>query len=822
MSGSQEERIQDLENIIRALADVWPADRDNVAVAGAQFEDFISTFEDDPGQLQKLIDIAWKGLRHLYDKDEYFSSVKAATMQAVNTIREYLVGNGDIQVAVFEKAYDDLDNALSGENESADELIEIEDPGNEAMAENQQETNVAEQPTKTLDDLASYIMVLEEENVSLEYLATLQQLLQALLENVRKDVSDILSEALDIVNDVKIDKPEASKGWLSKVAGLTEKAIEVDNDQQWIESEDINKASQSSGKVDEEQPETEEFYIPENIDTAMVGDFVTECTELLEMAEETLLELEESPGDAELINKVFRAFHTIKGTSAFMGLEPISEFTHLLETVLSMIRDGDIEFDTASADISLEAIDIIKNMLDVVEVAGPGDHLPKPTNLKFLTKVLDRISTEEIAPEKALDEAGGIQHEAQQSNEEISPVIANNDNQNGRVKSKTDESQSESTIRVNISRLDQLIDMIGELVIAHSVVAQDESIPDHSDLQKKINHTSKILRELQDTSLTLRMVPLKTTFNKMNRLVRDLTRKAGKPVKLNTFGEETEIDRNMVDIINEPLVHMIRNAIDHGIETPEERTKCGKSKEANIWLRASQEGGKVVIEIEDDGQGINKKKVLEKAVSKGLVEPGQNLTVKEIHNLIFLPGFSSNDEVTELSGRGVGMDVVRKSIEQLKGKVDVESEEGKGTKIIIELPFTLAITDGMLVKVGAQRFIIPTLNIDRAFRARQEDIFTVMGKSEKVSIRGETVPVVRLHHYFNIENGKENVTKGTLLAIRNANSKYALLVDEVIGQQQLVGKSINMVNEMKHISGGAILGDGTVGLILDTAALMKN
>jgi len=269
-------------------------------------------------------------------------------------------------------------------------------------------------------------------------------------------------------------------------------------------------------------------------------------------------------------------------------------------------------------------------------------------------------------------------------------------------------------------------------------------------------------------------------------------------------------------------VHMVRNAIDHGIETPAEREAAGKPKEAQVWLRASQEGGKVVIEIEDDGRGINKEKVLEKAVSKGLVGPDEKLTDNEIYHLIFLPGFSSTDEVTDLSGRGVGMDVVRKSIEDLKGKVDIESEEGKGTKIIIELPFTLAITDGMLVRVGSQRFIVPTLNIDRAFRAKRQDLFTVMGKSEKVSIRGETVPVIRLHDHFNINDGKQDLTEGTLLAIRNANKKYALLVDEVVGQQQLVGKSINMVSEMEHISGGAILGDGTVGLILDTAALITN
>ncbi|PAU94993.1 hypothetical protein CK503_05895 [Aliifodinibius salipaludis] len=824
MSSKKEQRIEDLGNIMRALADVWPADRENVAVAGAQFEEFISTFEEDPGQLQRLIDMAWKGLKYLFQEDDYFISVKTATMQAVNTIREYLVNDGNIEVEVFEKAYDDLVDALAGEKESADKLIELDEESSEPGSS---DTSTIDE-SKTLNDLASYIMGLEEDEASGEYIESLNSITVAVISNARPDIAEILEGVKQQLEDVRTDGPEEHAGWLQEIAAITEKAIEVEEAGEWEESEQVeaktesHSANSDGDNISEELPSlSEEFYIPDDIDTAMVGEFITECTELLEMAEGALLDLEENPNDSELVNKVFRAFHTIKGTSAFMGLDPISEFTHHLETVLSMVRDDELDFDMACADISLEAIDIIKKMLDVVEGAEAGDHLPKPLNFERLTKVLHRVADEKIPPKKALEAAGGIQYEDSQTTEELL-AESEGQNTNGSSKDGSDDSQTESSVRVNVSRLDQLIDMVGELVIAHSVVAQDEAIPDHSDLQKKINHTSKILRELQDTSLALRMVPLKATFHKMNRLVRDLSRKAGKSVKLSTYGEDTEIDRNMVDIINEPLVHMVRNAIDHGIETPEERAASGKPEEAQVWLRASQEGGKVVIEIEDDGKGINKEKVLEKAISKGLVDPNQKMTDKEIYHLIFLPGFSSTDEVTDLSGRGVGMDVVRKSIEDLKGKVDVESEEGEGTKIIIELPFTLAITDGMLVRVGSQRFIVPILNIDQAFRAERNDLFTVMGKSEKVSIRGETVPVIRLHDHFNIGDGIQDLTDGTLLAIRNANKKYALLVDEVIGQQQLVGKSINMAAQMDHISGGAILGDGTVGLILDTAALIKN
>lgn len=822
MSSKKEQRIEDLEKIIRALADVWPADRDNVAVAGAQFEEFIATFEDDPGQLQRLIDVAWKGLKYLFQEDKYFISVKTATMQAINTIREYLLKDGDIEVEVFEKAYDDLSDALAGEKESADEIIELE----EEIATDKESAD-EQSGSKTLNDLACYIMELDEENVAPDEIKSLYNIINAVIDGARSDVAEIVEGAKQKLEKISEEGIDEHSDWLTTISSVTENAIEVEengeNEQKKGQPEESDNAvglEPEQGQAESEM--SEEFFIPEDIDSTMIGEFITECSELLEMAEGALLDLEENPNDDELVNKVFRAFHTIKGTSAFMGLDPMSDFTHHLETVLSMVRDGEIDFDVACADISLEAIDIINKMLDVVEGAEGGDHLPKPLNYDRLTKVLHRVADEQIAPEKALKEAGGIQYEMPEE-DTSGPKQNGAAKTNGEAKGDSEDSQSESSVRVNVSRLDQLIDMVGELVIAHSVVAQDESIPDHSDLQKKIGHTSKILRELQDTSLALRMVPLKGTFHKMNRLVRDLSRKAGKSVKLSTYGEDTEIDRNMVDVINEPLVHMVRNAIDHGIETPEERKEAGKSEEAQVWLRASQEGGKVVIEIEDDGRGINKEKVLEKAISKGLVDPDENLTDNEIHNLIFLPGFSSTDEVTDLSGRGVGMDVVRQSIEDLKGKVDIESEEGKGTKIIIELPFTLAITDGMLVRVGSQRFIVPTLNIDQAFRAQRNDLFTVMGKSEKVSIRGETVPIIRLHDHFNIDDGEEDLTQGTLLSIKNANEKYALLVDEVLGQQQLVGKSINMIAaEMDHISGGAILGDGTVGLILDTAALIKN
>ena len=815
---NRKQHIEELGSIVKSLADVWPNDRENVMTAGAKFEETIGNLDVAGNQLNRLIDLAWEGLKHLYEKDDYFMAVKAATMQAVNIVREYLLNDGDIPVEDFERACKQLEDAVTGDGESADKLID-DDEVKELQSKSKRDGEKKDREVKgiTLDDLASFIMSIDESDLKNVEVSKLAEGIRYLHKEVSADAQKHLSELLD-----KIDVPadELEDDWFEVLSEKTELAILANSDQEWQEEQ-----IQSDSEAQNAQPEEINgvvddvvFKISDDADVGMLGEFVTECADLVDEAESALLDLEQNPNDDELINTIFRAFHTVKGTSAFMGLDPISDFTHSVETLLSMVREDDLPFDQATADITLESVDMLKKMLAVVEVSSGGDPLRTPHGYDRMMEILGFICDEDLKPAEAIEKAGGfetatptIESEKSSSEDAEKEIQTENTNQ---------KQEAEASVRVNVGRLDRLIDMVGELVIAHSVVAQDRSIEQNAELTKKVNHTTKILRELQDTSLTLRMVPLKATLHKMNRLVRDLTRKADKEVKFSTVGEDTEIDRNMVDIISEPLVHMLRNSIDHGIETKEERAKSSKPNTANVWLRAYQEGGKVVIEIEDDGKGIDKERVYSKAVEKGLVDPDAKLTDSEIFSLIFLPGFSSKDEVTDLSGRGVGMDVVRRSIEELKGKVEVKSEKGKGTKISIELPFTLAITDGMLVRVGDQRFIIPTINIDMTFRAIEDELYTVMGDSEQVNFRGKSVPVIRLHKLFNIEGGIEDLLEGTMLVIKNNNKRYALLVDEVIGQQQLVGKSINMNVKMPHISGGAILGDGRVGLILDTTAVV--
>lgn len=850
MSKAKKKQIEELADIMRALADVWLNDREGVTIAGAKFEQSIDELGQGSVQLQRLIDLAWQGMRHLYEEDSFFLSVKHATLHSINTIREYHIHDGNITIEDFEKSCETMEKALAGDGESADKIIELdalpaEPEKNCGNGQGEKPAGTTKPvPATSLNDLASLIMETGDP-ASTKDLEFLSDIIGTLADEHTGEVRKYLEEAQHVITKRIAAGANSEKAgdWYEIVSEKTEAAMGALEDQKW-ENEEVSEtiSDEPSGigedTGDEEtiaadkdiaSAEKNQYTIPGDIDPDMVKEFISECSDLIETAESALLDLEDTPGNDELINAVFRAFHTIKGTSAFMELDPVTEFTHAAETLLSMVRDGELPFDRACADICFSSIDIIKKFLSKIAVAQGGDPLPTTEDSERIIRVLNRISEEAAKPSEALEKEGvhstklisTAAGEIKQDQTDAAGSPEASKNRQASITEETDpKTEQEATVRINLNRLDRLIDMVGELVIAHAVVSQDRTIAKDIELMKKVDHATKILRELQDTSLTLRMVPLRSTFQKMNRLVRDLARKAGKDVRFATLGEDTEIDRNMVDIINEPLVHMLRNSIDHGVETPQMRVEAGKPAKATIWLRAYQEGGKVIIEIEDDGKGIDKEKVLQKAIEKELVPQGKKLTDNEICGLIFHPGLSSVDKVTDLSGRGVGMDVVKRSIEQLQGKVDVESVEGKGTKISLELPFTLAITDGMLVTVGSQKFIIPTISIDMTFRAKKEDIFTIFEHTEQVKYQGNSVPVIRLHKLFEIPGAVENLGQGTLIAVKISNKVYALLVDEIIGQQQLVGKSINMNVKMPHISGGAILGDGRVGLILDTAAIV--
>ena len=385
----------------------------------------------------------------------------------------------------------------------------------------------------------------------------------------------------------------------------------------------------------------------------------------------------------------------------------------------------------------------------------------------------------------------------------------------------------DSTITVSTTRLDNLVDLVGELVIAQSMIAQDPQLLEVTSqkLSRNLSQVNKITRDLQEGAMSLRMVTLKSTFQKMARLVRDVSAKAKKQVDFQISGEDTELDRNVVEEISDPLVHMIRNAIDHGIETPDDRGLVGKPSTGTLQLKAYHQGGSIVIEISDDGRGIAKQKILNKAIERGLVPEEttpDDLSDQEIYGLLFQAGFSTAEKVTDISGRGVGMDVVKRNIEALRGKVEIDSEVGKGTTFKMMLPLTLAIIDGMVIRVGAQRYVIPTLAIVQSFQPEKELLTRVFDEGETVRVRGELLPVRRLRDIFALAEGEQDPTKGLLIVLEDNTNRSCLLVDEIIGQQQVVIKNLGKATgNIPGVSGGAILGDGRIALILDIGSLLE-
>jgi len=565
--------------------------------------------------------------------------------------------------------------------------------------------------------------------------------------------------------------------------------------------------------------------LPPNADLSLLGDFIVECRELLEQAEAALLGLEVAPDDAEAINTIFRAFHTVKGTSAFLALDSLTEFAHHAESILSRVRDREIRCTGGYADLALRSLDMIRSLLDAIQdaVDGRGDALPAGYE-RLLATVRD--------PEAAgVTERGGARTRAEPSaneglDDDTSPLRdpPGDGAAGGTSRRATGERAGESTVRVRTERLDRLIEMVGELVIAESMISQDPTIKQggYIELNRKIAHAEKIVRELQDLSMAMRMVPLKAPFQKVARLVRDLGSRFGKRIEFVAEGEDTEIDRNMADFLADPLVHMVRNSVDHGIERPEERRAAGKTEHGTVRLTAYHASGNVMVELRDDGRGLDRDRIVRKAIQQGLIASADGLTDKDVYDLIFAPGFSTADTITDISGRGVGMDVVRRNIEALRGRVEIQSRPGEGTTFLVRLPLTLAITDGMLVRVGSERYIVPTINIHRSFRPPRAALSTVAGRGEMVMLRDEILPLVRLHRMFGVTGAKEDPAEALLMVVGDGAQRTALLVDELLGQQQVVAKTLgDGLGRVPAISGGAILGDGRVGLILDVNELLS-
>ncbi len=578
-------------------------------------------------------------------------------------------------------------------------------------------------------------------------------------------------------------------------------------------------------------------------DESLLKDFIVEACEYIDEIEVNILNLEQEPENKDFINAIFRPFHSIKGVASFLNLTIIRDLAHKLENLLDKARNAELEVTPPVIDVVLDGADALKLLVNRLKTDPGASHLvPEELDVKELEQ---RIQTVEegrvdIPTRKKLGEIlvedgvissdvlnKGLETVEKEPGTKIGEVLIKEGDVTPKqvsqaLRKQADQVSDASTIRVDTRKLDDMIDMVGELVITQSMVQQDLNMSLHADrnLMRDIAQLFRITSGLQRASTSLRMIPIKQTFQRMSRLVRDLSKAAGKNVTVEMEGEETEIDRNMVDEIYNPLVHMIRNSVDHGLEVPADRHRTGKPEKGLIRLSAYHRGGNIVISITDDGRGLNKEKILEKAIKNRVVQSSDGLSDSEIYRLIFLPGLSTAEKVTDISGRGVGMDVVKQAVEKLRGKIEIESKAGEGTTFITSFPLTMAIIDGMIVKVGPERYILPTTAIRQALRPTREAYNNIVGKGETINVMGHLLPLIRLYQLFGIEPEYREPWEAICVVVEGEGRSKCLLVDKIVGKAEVVIKSLGEgFKNLRGISGGAILGDGQVGLIIDPEGL---
>jgi two-component system chemotaxis sensor kinase CheA len=597
------------------------------------------------------------------------------------------------------------------------------------------------------------------------------------------------------------------------------------------------------------------FVLGPDDDLELLNEFCNEGRDLLQQVEQGVLVLEENPKHKDTLNQVFRAFHTFKGGAGFLGIDPIKHLAHQLESVLDAARRDQLSISRDVIEVILAGGDALQQYVNAIDLQlkgqGRGQVIVVPTSAlmaraqaclegKPLAPVSAPVPVVPTAAEVVVPDlvplaplvseiSPPLQPEAFAPLDDGTlassprPPISETDAPRPAAPKVVERTESLAQfVKLDTRKLDALVDLVGELVIAQSMVVQHPVVQAHKDrdLERHLRQLSRITTDLQHNAMSMRMVPVRSVMQKMTRLVRDLATAQNKQVQLHLSGEDTELDRNIVEELADPLLHMMRNAVDHGIESPAERQAQGKSAQGNIHLQAAHQGGGILISIRDDGKGLDSAKILSKARQRGLIPADSVPSEKDIYSLIFLPGFSTADSVTEISGRGVGMDVVRGGINKLRGRVDIDSVHGQGTTFNIFLPLTLAIIDGMLVGVGPERFIVPTLAIRESLRPQPGMVSTVQGKGEVISVRGKLIPLVRLSDKLGLPCVARDPCDGIVVVVDSGARHRALLVDSLIGKQEVVIKSLgDTFKHQKGMSGAAIMGDGRVALIIDPDAI---
>lgn len=610
----------------------------------------------------------------------------------------------------------------------------------------------------------------------------------------------------------------------------------------------------------------------------IVEDFLIEAFELIEQLDQDLVELENNPQDLELLNRIFRVAHTVKGSSSFLNFDTLTHLTHNMEDVLNKARKNELKLTPNIMDVILASIDLMKALL--INIRNTGMDASSNINIDEVVKKLQAIvnpqnlqEQKNIPQSPSQDEPNSesidTTHYANMSEQEVQIEIerllkerqesdrqkrAKNKLQNTRgedqapilndgtiphkpkTESKSDGNKIsttniEQTLRVDVRRLDHLMNLIGELVLGKNrllkIYGDVEERYDGEkfleELNQVVSSVSTVTTDLQLAVMKTRMQPVGKVFNKFPRMVRDLSRELGKNIELLISGEETELDKSIVEEISDPLVHIIRNSCDHGIEISEERVKTGKSEMGQVELKAYNEGNHIVIEIGDDGRGLDILMLKQKAIQKGVItqREAEEMTDKEAFGIIFKPGFSTAKNISNVSGRGVGMDVVKTNIEKLNGIIEIESEKSKGTLLKLKIPLTLAIIQALLVGTQEEYYAIPLSSVLETVRVSQDEIYTIDGKSV-LRLRDEVLSLVRLADIFKVDSVLETINEVYVVIIGLADQKIGVIVDRLIGQEEVVIKSLGYyLKNIAGIAGATVRGDGRITLIVDVAAIME-
>ena len=541
-------------------------------------------------------------------------------------------------------------------------------------------------------------------------------------------------------------------------------------------------------------------------DEQLIVEFLNEANEHLQNSELLMLSLESNPLDQDAINGLFRAVHSIKGSAGVLELQSLGVVSHLAESVLVLVRDGSLVLRDVAFEVILNAIDTIR-----VQVKSLADCHAAKRQLEYPAPSSILINCLQVLYSTGTCSKADLQTLKQGSRYCEAPVAS---------ETRKKSSLQSDTLRVDGKRLERLIDLIGELVITDAMVQRELRSRESLTATSVSTRLRKVVREVQQLSLTLKMVPIGTVLQKMHRLVRDLATKLGKQVDIQIVGADTEVDKTLLECIADPLVHLVRNSIDHGVEaTVEERIAAGKPAVATIRITAEHRAGCIHLQISDDGRGLNRAKILTTAIERGLVSADKELTDAEIDQLLFTPGFSTASEVTEISGRGVGMDVVRKNIESMRGSISLRSQFGVGTEVNLELPLTLSIIDGTVIRIGDRSFIIPTLSVVEQVQHSSLE-YSGNGECSMVLFRSRYLPVQRLGDVLGTAHAKTLKHGQVVMIIESGGKQFALIVDEVLGQQPIVIKPLGSVLAgATYFAGGALLSDGQIGFVLDLNAI---